>query len=157
MGTRKSATFAFQFVKPILQTIIHLMQYTVLEIQFRFVKCTTVTVRYVKMSNISILSHQMMQVIAMFILYQNKRLQNAFKGIYHLFKLYSISIILLLENNLTNICSKMSKIGMNLWMIYTYNLKSSGKYKRWEDGECTLHHWPISVVWLDYFRNFKGI
>ena len=81
MGARKSATFAFQFVKPILQTIIHLIQYTVLEIQFRFVKCTTVTVRYVKMSNISILSHQMMQVIVMFSLYQNKRLQNAFKGI----------------------------------------------------------------------------
>ena len=81
MGARKSATFAFQFVKPILQTIIHLIQYTVLEIQFRFVKCTTVTVRYVKMSNISILSHQTMQVIAMVRLYQNKPLQNAFKSI----------------------------------------------------------------------------
>ena len=81
MGARKSATFAFQFVKPILQTIIHLIQYTVLEIQFRFVKCTTVTVRYVKMSNISILSHQTMQVIAMVRLYQNKPLQNAFKRI----------------------------------------------------------------------------
>ena len=81
MGARKSATFAFQFVKPILQIIIHLIQYTVLEIQFRFVKCTTVTVRYVKMSNISILSHQTMQVIAMVRLYQNKPLQNAFKSI----------------------------------------------------------------------------
>ena len=81
MGAQKSATFAFQFVKPNLETIIHLMQYTVLEIQFRFVKCTTITLRYVKMSSISILSHQTMLVIATVRLYQNKPLQNASKSI----------------------------------------------------------------------------
>ena len=41
------------------------------------------------------------------------------------------------------------------------NMKSSGKYKRWKEAECTLHHWPKSwersVVVLDHFRNFKGI
>ena len=45
MDVRKSKTFAFQFVKPILQTITQLIQHTVLEIQFWSVKCTTVTVR----------------------------------------------------------------------------------------------------------------
>ena len=34
MDARKSVTFAFQFVKPILQVITQLIQYTVLEIQF---------------------------------------------------------------------------------------------------------------------------
>ena len=62
----------------------------------------------------------------------------------YLIKLYCISIIVLLKNNLTNICSKISKIGMNLWMVYTCNMKSSRKYERWEEGECTLHHWPKS-------------
>ena len=81
MDARKSAIFAFQFVKPILQTITHLMQYTVIEIQFWSVKCTTVTVRYVKISSISIPSHQVMQAIAMVRLYERKPLQNIFKRI----------------------------------------------------------------------------
>ena len=34
MDARKSAIFAFKFVKPILQTITRLIEYTVLEIQF---------------------------------------------------------------------------------------------------------------------------
>ena len=33
---------------------------------------------------------------------------------------------------------------MNLWMAYTCNMKSSGKYKRWEEGECILQGWPES-------------
>ena len=64
--------------------------------------------------------HQAMQSIAMVRLYENKPLQNTFKCIQHyiyLFKLYRISIIVLLKNNLPNICSKISKIGMNLWMV----------------------------------------
>ena len=81
------AIFAFQFVKPILQTIPHLMQYTVLEIQFWSVKRMTVTVRYAKISSISILCHQAMQVIAVIriasYLYENKLLQNAFKRNQH--------------------------------------------------------------------------
>ena len=34
MDARKSSIFPFQFVKQILQTITHLVQYTVLDIQF---------------------------------------------------------------------------------------------------------------------------
>ena len=26
----------------------------------------------------------------------------------------------------------------------TDNMKSSGKYEKWEEGECTLHRWPKS-------------
>ena len=41
----------------------------------------------------------------------------------------------------------------------TCTLKSSGKYERWEKGECTLHrckNHERSVVVLDHFKNFKG-
>ena len=55
---------------------------------------------------------------------------------------YTYSIILLLKNNLINICNKISKIGMNVWMVYNCNMKSSGKYKRWEEGECSFYRWP---------------
>ena len=42
----------------------------------------------------------------------------------------------------------------------TCNMKSSGKYERWKEGECTLYldrNHERSVVVLDYIRNFKGI
>ena len=79
MDTHKSAIFPFQFLKQILQTITHLIQYTALEIQFRSAKCTPVTLRHVKISSISIPSNQAMQAIAMVSLYENKPLQKAFK------------------------------------------------------------------------------
>ena len=81
MDARKSGIFEFEFVKPILQTIAHLIQYTVLEIQFWFVKYALVTVRYEKISSISIPSYQVMQVIAMVTLYEDKPLQKGFKRI----------------------------------------------------------------------------
>ena len=65
MDTSKSVIFALEFVKPILHTITHLIQYTVLEIQFWSVKCTAFTVRYAKVLSICITSHQAMQTIYM--------------------------------------------------------------------------------------------
>ena len=71
-----------------------------------------------------------------------------------------MSIIVLLKNNLTNICSKISKIEINFWMVHTCNMKSSGKD---ENGKkvnvlCIVdQNHERSVVVLDYFRNFKGI
>ena len=77
-----SATFAFQFVKPILQTITHLIQYKDLEIQFWSVKCTAVTVWYTEISSISIPCHQATQAIAVIRLAIWKQtFQNAFKRI----------------------------------------------------------------------------
>ena len=45
MDARVSRIFAFQLVKPILQTITRLIQQTVLGTQFWSVKCTTATVQ----------------------------------------------------------------------------------------------------------------
>ena len=65
-----------------LQTITHLMQNTVLDIQFLCVKCTVVTVGYAKISsNILFLTIQTTQAIKMDWLDENKLLQNAFKRI----------------------------------------------------------------------------
>ena len=97
----------------ISQTITHLIQQKVLEIQFWSVKYTTVTVRYVKFRNMSFVPIQATQAITMVRLNENKPFQNAFKRIKHK-KLYSISIILFPKNNLTNICCELSKIRMNL-------------------------------------------
>ena len=67
MDARKSAIFAFQFVKAILQTIMefynHGLWHTVLEIQFWSVKYTTAW--YIEVSSISIPSHRTMQAITM--------------------------------------------------------------------------------------------
>ena len=79
----KVRIFAFQFAKSILQTIVYLIQYMVLEIHFWSVKCclTTVTVGYAKILTISIPSYQAVQVVRMVGLDENKPLQNTFKRI----------------------------------------------------------------------------
>ena len=51
-----------------------------------------------------------------------KKFLNVFCVIY-LLKLYSVAIIMLLINNVTNICSEITKIWMNLWMVHTGNMK----------------------------------
>ena len=77
MDARKTAIFAFHFVKLILQTIKHLTKYTVLEIQFWSARCTTVW--YAEFSSIFIPSYQAMQVITIGRLNEKKPVQNAFK------------------------------------------------------------------------------
>ena len=79
MDARKSAIFTFQFVKPILQTIPYLIQYTILEDQFWFVKCTPLG--YAKISSISIPSYQAMKAFTIGRLDENRQLHNAFKRI----------------------------------------------------------------------------
>ena len=79
MDPRKSAILVFQFAKPVLQTITHLIQPPALEIHFWSVKCTTV--QYSKISSISIPSDQTMQAIAMVRSYEKKPLENTFKHI----------------------------------------------------------------------------
>ena len=79
----------------------------------------------------------------------------------YLFKLSSISIILLLKNNLPNICSKISKIRMNLWMVYILAVWKA--LENTKDGKkvnvlCIVdQNHERSVVVLDHFRNFIGI
>ena len=87
-----------------------LLQYTILEIRFWSLKCTTVTVRRKLEHFFSFPSG--MQAIAM--VYEIKALQNAL-NLFSTTYIYSncISIILLLKNNFTNICSKKSKTEIN--------------------------------------------
>ena len=50
---------------------------------------------------------------------------------------------------------------MNLWMVYACNMKSSGKYSKVgkEVNVLCIADWnhQISLVAVDYSRNFKGI
>ena len=57
-GRTQKSDFCVSVGKTNLQTITHLIKYMVLEIQFWSVKCTTATVRYAKISSISIPSQQ---------------------------------------------------------------------------------------------------
>ena len=79
----------------------------------------------------------------------------------YLFKLSSISIILLLKNNLPNICSKISKIRMNLWMVYilaVWKALESTKDGKKVNVLCIVDQYrEKSVVALGHFRNFKSI
>ena len=59
-GRTQKCDFCVSVDKTNLQSITHLIQYTVLDIQFWSIKCTTATVRYGKISNISIPSHQVL-------------------------------------------------------------------------------------------------
>ena len=43
---------------------------------------------------------------------------------------------------------------MNSWMVYTCNIKSSGKDERWKEGEYTLYRWPKSWVVCGCIRPF---
>ena len=79
MDARKNAVFVFQIVNSILQTMTHLIQYTVFENHFWSVKCTTV--EYAKISRISIPSNQATQAITMGRLDENTPLLNACKTI----------------------------------------------------------------------------
>ena len=59
--------------------------------------------------------------------------------------------MLLLKNNLTNICSKKSKIGMNLWMVYTWKaLESTQDGKKVNELYIVGRNHKRSVVALDY-------
>ena len=97
-----------------------------------------------------------MQAITMGRLDEKKPLKNVFKRISHyiyLFKLYSISIILLLKNNLTTICSEVSKIGMNLsivYIIYTCTMKEFWKVQKNERRWMNFASLPeiMRDVWL---------
>ena len=74
---------------------------------------------------------------------------------------YSNCMVYRLKNNLTNICSKITKTGINLWLVYTSNMKSCGKdLRKWEKAEllCIVdRNYERSVVVLDHFQNFKGL
>ena len=53
---------------------------------------------------------------------------------------------ILLTNDLTNICSKISKIRLILWMVYKCNVKGLEEVERLVRNKCTLDRWPRSPV-----------
>ena len=68
-----------------------------------------------------------------------------------------------MKNNLTNISCKISKAGMNLWMVYSYLQYEKLWLESTKDGKkmnvlCIVdRNDERSVVELDFFRTFKGI
>ena len=56
----------------------------------------------------------------------------------YLLKLYEKSIVTLLTNVLANICSKISKIWLILWMVHACNVKGLEEVKKLGRNECTL-------------------
>ena len=115
-GCMQKCNFCNSVGKTNLQTIAHLIQCTVLQIQFWSVKCTAATVRYAKILSISIPSHQafsssgkLLQWLDYMKTNHFKMLLNVFSTTYTYSNCNSISIILLLRKNLTNICSKLIK------------------------------------------------
>ena len=76
---------------------------------------------------------------------------NAFSTTYT-YSIYSISTVIFLEN-LTKICSELSSIGINLWMMGE-NTKDGRKV----NVLCIVdRNHQRSMVVVDYSRNFKGI
>ena len=73
----------------------------------------------------------------------------------YLLKLYDKSIIILLTNDLTNICSEISKIRLILWMAYTCNVKGLEEVEKLSRNECTLNRWPRSPVMSDCIRPYQ--
>ena len=77
-------------------------------------------------------STQAMQAITRSRLDENKPLQNPFKVFSATYTHSNCIVYQLLY------CWKLE------WIYEGFILKSSGKYKRREEGECTLHHYPKS-------------
>ena len=74
----------------------------------------------------------------------------------YLLKLYDRSITILLTNNLTNICSKISKIRLILWMVYTCNVKGLEEVEELGGrNECTLHCWKRSPMMSDCSSSYQ--
>ena len=127
------------------------MKTRLLEIQLRSVKCLAVT----RMCNdlekrfISIKRGKWLQCLN-----ANKPLQEGFKHIYYnsyLFKCNDISIMLLLTDNLTNICGEIGKIRINLWIIYT----DTCNVKELEGVEQTSGRWMYFALLTKIIRDVR--
>ena len=74
-------------------------------------------------------------------------------------QLYDKSIIILLKNVLTIICSEISKILLTIWMVYvyiaTFNVKRLEEVEELDRNECTLHRWPSSPVMSHCSRPYQ--
>ena len=134
--------------------------YIFLNTRFRSIQCTVAT-RYAKtLSNFSFPSERY-KAIKVWRCKQTtaKGFQTCLYCIY-LFKLYDMSIIMLLTSDLTNICRKISKIRLILWMAYTRNVKGFKKVtKIWKMNVLCIvgqNHQRWAIV-VDHSSKFKAI
>ena len=143
--------------KIILQTIEQLIQYMVLEILFRYLKYTVVIRIRKNLRNFPFKQYEVIRRLATLCLCKqstSNSFQTCFYCIYSL-KFYDKLIIILLTNNLTNICSEMSKIWLILWMAYTCNGKGLEEVEKLGRNECTLNPWPRSPVMSGCSRPYQ--
>ena len=139
----------------ILKAIEQLMQYTVLQIQSRSLKYTAVIKIRNNLSNFPFLSKQYKAITVCWCkLPTSNSFQTCLYYIY-LLKLYDKSIIILLTNDLTNICANISKIWLILWMLYNCSLKGLKEVRKLGRNECALHRWSRSSVMSDCSRPYQ--
>ena len=123
-----------------------LIQYTILEFQFRCIKCKAVT-RLRK--NFEQLFTYKVITVCWCKEPTSKGFQTCLYCIY-LSKSYDESIIILPGNSLTKIWSKISKIRLILRMIYTCNVKGLEEVKKLPRNKCTLHWWSRLLEMSDF-------
>ena len=143
--------------KIVLQTIEQLIQYMVLEINFRSLKYTAVIRIGKNLSNFPFKRCEAIRRLAA-VCRCKQSTSNIFQTCLYciyLLKLYDKSIIVLLKNDLTNICSEISKIRLILWMAYTCNVKGLEEVEKLGRNECTLNRWPRSPVMSDCSRPYQ--
>ena len=61
----------------------------------------------------------------------------------------------LLTNDLTNICSEISKTRLILSIVYTCNVKGLEEAEKLGRNECTLHRLPRAQVMSDNSRPYQ--
>ena len=83
-----------------------------------------------------------------------KMLSNVFSTTYAYSNCIVYRLFYCWKNYLTNICTKISKTGMNLWMVYRCNIKSSGKHLR-KMGKTWMYFASLTEImrhsWLKAF------
>ena len=129
----------------------------VLEIHFRSWKYTAVIRIHKNLSNFPFKRYKVIKWLATVCWSKQSTSNNFQMCLYciYLLKLYDKSIIILLTNDLTNICSEISKIRLILWMAYTCNVKGLEEVEKLGRNECTLNRWPRSPVTSDCSRPYQ--
>ena len=115
-----------------LSALSRISEQKILEIQCQSLKYTVVVKTRKNLSNNPFLSKRY-QAITVF--WCKQPTSNSFQTcLYYIYllKLYDTSIIILLTNDLTNICSKISRIWLILWMALSLQCERVGR--SWKVG-----------------------
>ena len=132
------------------------IKYTVLEIQFRSLKCRLL-VGYAKISSNFPLSLKRYKAFTVC------RCKQTTSKSFETFILYILIQIVryinysVADRCLTNSFSKISKIWLILWIYILAMWKGSKKLKEWVKSELTLHRWPRSSEMSNCSRPFQCV